>query len=175
MMLVTIEGFGSIWSRRSRPDPGGSGSERIAYYNTTGITFNGNVRHRSRVFGQLRFNGAGGFIAKAIEQNIDRVFCCSAELGQNAAKLMCCHLAARPEPPDFFLFAVTSKLTGLLRIESEHWKSTGVLLFSLSQSLESQEAMLLMPFHSWIRGGLGTFIVEPDCNQPWRARLRLLG
>ena len=174
MMRITIEGFGSVWSTRSRPDPSDPGRERIAFYNTTGVPVNGKVRHRTRIFGQLRFNGTGGFIAKGIERNIDRVFCCSAELGQSHSKLMFCHLASKADPPNFFLFAVRSNVTGLLRIESEHWKSTGVLLFSLSQSKESQEAILLMPAHSWIRGGLGTYIVEPDRDRPWRATLRLL-
>jgi len=175
MMRVTIEGFGSMWSRRSRPDPRDPVRERNAFYNTTGVTLNGKVQHRSRIFGQLRFNGSGGFIARAIERNMGREFCCSAELRQSHAKLVFSHLAAKPERPDFFLFAVKSNVTGFLRIESEHWKSTGVLLFSLSQCKESQEAILLMPPHSWIRGGLGTFIVKPDCERPWRATLRLFG
>jgi hypothetical protein len=144
MMLVTIEGFGSIWSRRTRPDPRNSGSERVAYYNTTGIKLNGKVQHRSRIFGQLRFNGTGGFIAKGIQRNMDRVFCCSAELGGSDAQLLFRHLAPKPEPPDFFLFAVQSNVTGFLRIDSERWKSTGVLLLSLSQSRESQETILLI-------------------------------
>jgi len=174
MMFVTIQGFGSIWSTRVRPDPSNPERERIAFYNTTGVSVKGRIQHRSRLFGRIRFNGAGGFIAKNIERNIDRVFCCSAELDERDAKLICFHLASKPEPPDFFLFAVTSNATGLLRIDSEHWKSSGVLLLSLSQFMDSQEAILLMPPHSWIRGSLGTFIVEPDRNQPWRATLHLL-
>jgi hypothetical protein len=175
MMRITIEGFGSMWSTRSRRDPRHPERERVAFYNTTGVTLNGKVQHRSRIFGQLRFNGTGGFIANEIERNIDRVFCCAAELGRTGVKLMFRYLAAKPESPDFFLFAVKSNVTGFLQIESEHWKSAGVLLCSLSQSKESQEAILLMQAHSWIRGGLGTFIVEPDCDRPWRATLRLLG
>src|SRR5215471_4275712 len=175
MMRVTIEGFGSMWSMRSRPDPREPGKEQIAFYNTTGVTLNGNIKHRSRIFGQLRLNAAGGFIAKGIERKLDRGFCCRGELGQSHAKLTCYYLAAKPEPPDFFLFAVQSNVTGVLQIESEHWKSIGVLLFSLSQAKESQEAILLMPTHSWFRKNLGTFIAEPDCDRPWRAALRLLG
>src|SRR5687768_14916999 len=125
MMLITIEGFGSIWSRRTRPDPSGSGGERVAYYNTTGIPRNGKVQHRSRMFGQLRFNATGGFIAKGIERNMDRVFRCSGELGDSVAKLVFHHLAPRPERPDFFLFAVQSHVTGVLRIDAGHWKSSG--------------------------------------------------
>src|SRR5262245_22842491 len=175
MMFVTPEGFGSVWSTRTRPDPRDPRRERIAFYNTTGVTVNGKLQHRSRIFGQLRFNESGGFIAEGIERNIDRVFCCAAEVGQAGAKLMFCHLAAKPQPPELFLFAVQSNVTGFLRIESEHWKSAGVLLLSLSQFRELQEAILLMPAHSWISGGLGTFIVQPDCDRPWRATLRLLG
>jgi hypothetical protein len=175
MMLVTPEGFGSVWSRRSQPDPRDPRRERIAFYNTTGVKLNGKLLHRTRVFGQLRFNQSGGFIAEGVERNIDRVFCCAAELGQAGAKLMFCHLAPKPRPPEFFMFAVQSNITGILRIDSEHWKSAGVLLISLSQFRESQEAILLMPAHSWLRGRLGTFIVQPDCDRPWRATLRLLG
>ena len=81
-------------------------------------------------------------------------------------KLVFHHLLDKPpQAPDFFLFAVTSRSAGLLSIESEHWKSDGVVLFALSQSKESQEAILLMPGHSWFRGGLGTFIADPDRDQ----------
>jgi hypothetical protein len=33
--------------------------------------------------------------------------------------------------------------------------------------------MLLMPAYSWVRGGLGTFYVEPSSKQLWSAELRL--
>jgi hypothetical protein len=175
MIHVTIEGFGSIWSRRSRPDAQNPKRQRIAYYNTTGITVSGKVRPQSRIFGQLRFNGVGGFIAAGVERNIGRVFRCSAELDGTVHKLVFHHLLDRPQAPDFFMFAVTSGCTGRLSIESEHWKSDGVCLFAVSECGESQEAIFLMPGYSWIRGGLGTFIADPDRDRPWRATLRLLG
>ena len=175
MIHVTIEGFGSIWSKRTRPDPRDPKRQRIAYYNTTGVTVSGKVRPRSRIFGQLRFNGVGGFIAAGVERNIGRVFRCSAELDGSVHKLVFHHLLDKPQAPDFFMFAVTSRCTGRLSIESEHWKSDGVLLFAVSESKESQEAILLMPGHSWIRGDLGIFIADPERHRPWRATLRLLG
>ena len=110
-----------------------------------------------------------------VERNIGRVFRCSAELDGAVHKLVFHHLLDKPQAPDFFMFAVTSRCTGLLSIESEHWKSDGVHLFAVSEFEESQEAILLMPGHSWIRGGLGTFIADPDRDRPWRATLRLLG
>ena len=88
MIHVTIEGFGSIWSKRTRPDPRNPEHKRTAYYNTTGITVCGKVRPRSRIFGQLRFNGTGGFIAAGIERNIGRIFQCFAELDGTVHKLI---------------------------------------------------------------------------------------
>ena len=175
MIHVTIEGFGSIWSKRTRTDPRNPERQRTAYYNTTGVTVGSKLCPRSRIFGQLRFNGLGGFIAAGVERNIGRVFQCSAELDGTVHKLLFHHLLDAPQPPDFFMFAVTSSCTGLLSIQSESWKSDGVLLFAMSESTESQEAILLMPGHSWFRGGLGTFIADPDRDRPWRAMLRLLG
>jgi len=176
MIHVTIEGFASHWSKRTRPDPRHPERRHTAYYNTTGIMVGDKVRPRSQVFGQLRFNGVGGFIAAGVERNIGRVFDCSAELESPVRKLIFHHLLGKPpQAPDFFLFVVTSRSAGLLSIESETWKSDGVVLFALSQSEESQEAILLMPGHSWFRGGLGTFIADPDRARPWRAMLRLIG
>jgi hypothetical protein len=175
MIHVTIEGFGSAWSRRTRQDGRSPERQHTAYYNTTGVTVGGKVRQRSRIFGQLRFNGVGGFISAGVERNIGRVFQCSAELDGPVHKLIFHHLLDKPQAPDFFMFAVTSRCTGLLSVESEHWKSEGVLLLALSECKESQEAILLMASHSWLRGALGTFMADPDHDRPWRATLRLLG
>src|SRR3989442_11941502 len=68
-MIIGLEGFGSVWSTRN-----GAVTERTAFYNTTGIVLDGRLRHRSRLFGQVRFNGIGGFNPKHIEANIGRVF-----------------------------------------------------------------------------------------------------
>jgi hypothetical protein len=166
-MFVTVEGFGSIWSKRVHHD-------RIAYYNTTGVSANGRLRHRSRLFGQLRFNGVGGFNANVIERNIGRVFQCTGDLEAERPKLLFQHLSDGPLSPDYFLFAVRSDRTGILPVGLYSWKSDGVLLFSMSQVNQQQEAMLLMPAHSWIRGALGLFIAEPVPDRSWRAFLRLV-
>ena len=68
-MIIGLEGFGSVWSTRN-----GAVTERTAFYNTTGIMLDGRLRHRSRVFGQVRFNAMGGFNPQHIEANIGRVF-----------------------------------------------------------------------------------------------------
>ena len=70
---------------------------------------------------------------------------------------------------------VSSSVTGVLEIERGGWKSDGVVLISLSQFREEQEAMLLVPIHGWIRGSLGRFDAEPSADCPWRASLELKG
>jgi len=169
-MIIGLEGFGSVWSTRV-----GSKSERAAFYNTTGIITDGKLRHRSRVFGQLRFNEVGGFNPKQIERNIGRVFESAGRLDQDSRNLLLHHLSNGPEPPDYYLFAITSDRTGELQIDRNGWKSDGVVLLSLSQVREQQEAMVLMPAHGWIRGSLGRFVAEPVTELPWRAFFRLMG
>jgi hypothetical protein len=168
-MIIGLEGFGSIWSVRA-----GSKGER-AFYNTTGIVTGEKLRHRSRVFGQLRFNEVGGFSPSHIERNLGRVFESVRPLDQNGPTLLLHHLSNKPAIPDYYLFAVTSDRTGELPMDRSGWKSDGVVLVSLSQVRDQQEAMLLMPPHSWIRGGLGRFVVEPSRERPWRAFLQLMG
>jgi hypothetical protein len=169
-MIIGLEGFGSIWSRRAR-----AGHGRSAFYNTTGITTGGRLRHRSRIFGQLRFNELGGFNPEHIERNIGRVFEARGPVEPSRRCILLHHLLSQPAVPDYYLFVVNSGRTGELAMEHEGWKSDGVVLVSLSQIGNRQEAMLLMPIHSWIRGQLGLFVVEPCTPYSWRALLEFRG
>jgi hypothetical protein len=169
-MIIGLEGFGSIWSRRAR-----AGHGRSAFYNTTGITTAGRLRHRSRIFGQLRFNEIGGFNPEHVERNIGRVFEARSSVQPSTRCILVHHLLNQPTVPDYYLFVVDSGRTGELVIEHEGWKSDGVVLVSLSQTGNRQEAMLLMPIHSWIRGQLGLFVVEPCTPYSWRALLEFRG
>ena len=170
-MIIGLEGFGSVWSTRR-----GSTRERTAFYNTTGIVLDGRLRHRSRLFGQVRFNAIGGFNPQHIEANIGRVF---VSVGHpqdgDRAGLLLHHLLSRPQMPDHYLFQVTPDDTGLLEIDRTGWRSDGVVLLSLSQFHEQQEAMLLVPIHGWIRSCLGRFAAEPWPDCPWRASLEWKG
>ena len=165
-MIIGLEGFGSVWSTRRRS---------TAFYNTTGIVSDGRLRHRSRIFGQLRFNAIGGFNPKHIERNIGRVFEASGPLDPSSSCILLHHLLSRPVLPDYYLFTVTSDRMGELQIDQSGWKSDSVVLVSLSQAAQQQEAMLFMPIHSWIRGPLGLFVVDPCAEYPWRAVLQLKG
>jgi hypothetical protein len=169
-MIIGLEGFGSVWSTRD-----GARRERTAFYNTTGIVVDERLRHRSRVFGQIRFNAIGGFNPQHIEANVGRVFESAGLPVGDSSCLLLHHLLGRPQPPDYYLFRVTSEDAGALEIECSGWKSDGVVLISLSQFREQQEAMLLMPVHGWIRGALGRFAAEPSADRPWRASLESKG
>jgi hypothetical protein len=94
--------------------------------------------------------------------------------GQNSC-LLVHHLLSQPQPPDCYLFRVSSDVTGVLEIERSGWKSDGVVLISLSQFREQQEAMLMVPIHGWIRGALGRFAAEPLADCRWRASLESKG
>ena len=169
-MIIGLEGFGSVWSTRA-----GASRETTAFYNTTGIVADGKLRHRSRVFGQLRFNAIGGFNPQHIEANIGRVFESAGFPDGDARCLLLHHRLTRPQLPHYFLFRVTSDETGELQFDHSGWKSDGVVLLSLSEFREQQEAMLLIPIHGWIRGHRGRFAAEPAGDRPWRASLGLKG
>lgn len=169
-MRIGLEGFGSIWSVRTT-----SNSGRSAYYNTTGLLINGKLRHRSRVSGDVRFNEIGGFNSRQIERNLGSVFESGNPAEPEQRSLLLHHISSLPAFPDCFLFAVTSDRTGELSIDRDGWKSDAVTLISLSQANDRQEALLLMPAHSWIRGSLGLFVVEPRTDHPWRAVLQIRG
>jgi len=169
-MLIGLEGFGSIWSVRMKPN-----SASAAFYNTTGLLIDERLRHRSRIFGDVRFNEIGGFNWRQIERNIGRVFESGTPADPDSGTLLLHHLLSPPLIPDRFLFAVTSDRAGNLPIDDDGWKSDAVTLLSLSQANNQQEAMLLMPAHSWIRGTLGRFVVEARTDRPWRAFLKLRG
>jgi len=169
-MLIGLEGFGSIWSVRMRLN-----AEPVAFYNTTGLLIDGKLRHRSRISGNVRFNEIGGFNWRQIERNIGRVFESGNSADTESPTLLLHHLLSPPSIPECFLFAVISGRTGTLPVDHDGWKSDAVTLLSLSQAYDQQEALLLMPVHSWIRGTLGRFVVEPCTDRPWRAFLQLRG
>ena len=174
-MLVTLKGFGGIWERRFTTNPAvPNQSGRIAFYNTTGVVVDGKVRYRWRIGGKIRFNGIGGFTPTNPSRSLNRVFeCKDPETARGGwTQVLFQRMLAGPERPDLYLFVVTATQTGLLDIRSS-WKADGVQVVALSEHADRQEAMLLMPAYSWVRGELGTFFVEPSTEQFWSAALRL--
>ena len=144
------------------------------YYNTTGIDIAGTMRQRPQIVGYARFNGRGGFNPNRPSQMIGRVFECAEPCvwqGQN--KLLFKRLLNAPEKPDSFLVVVRAQLVGTLTIGRTDWRSADTWLISFSECGNQQEAMLLMPEHSWMQTDLGRFVLEPEVRRPWVARLVL--
>lgn len=175
-MLVTIKSFGSLWSRRIGHDPDDPKRfARAAYYNTTGIRVGEQLRHRWKVGGDLRFYGTGcGFNpnhpVRAINQTFD---CPGVESWQGHNRVVIKRLVKTAPKPDYFLIVTTAEQTGGIDMTCDQWKARDVLLVSLSEWKDQQEIMLLMPAYSWIRGKLGTFVVEPSLNWCLNGELRL--
>jgi hypothetical protein len=172
-MLITVESFGSIWERRSPGEPGSLAG--TAYYNTTGVLVNGRFRPRWRVGGKIRFNAVGGFTADNPRRSLHRVFeCKEPEITAGGwTQVLVRRKMAAPERPDFHLVVLTNECVGRIDIQSGSWKADSVRVVALSEHADSQEAMLLMPVYSWVRGELGTFYVEQFASRPWSAELRL--
>ena len=167
-MLISVLGFGSIWTRR------GDTSE-IAYYNTTGILVAGKLRNRPCTYGVARFNGNSGFRPDCMHRILERVFECEPPCIWNGHnKVLFKKLLGESERPDAYLVTITAEQSG--GINREHpggWMHHDARLISFSECSGLQEVMLVMPAYTWLRGRLGAFFVEPVAKKPWAARLIL--
>jgi hypothetical protein len=156
-------GFGSVWRHRlgtrdARGRPAGA-----VYYNTTGITVNGQIRQRPQICGYARFDMIGGFDPNRLSRMIGRVFECAEPwvwMGYN--KLLFRRILNRGERPDCFLVVAKSEFAGQLLVGKAGWRSPETWLLSLSESVGQQEAMLLMSIGGWIRSSLGQFVLGPS-------------
>lgn len=176
-MLVTAQGFGSIWERRSAKDASSCARRfaQTAFYNTTGVFVNGKVRPRWRIGGKIRFNAIGGFTPGCPRRSLNRVFeCKEPELsGGGWTQILFKRMLNGPQQPDFYLFVVTAEYTGRIDVESANWKAESVQVVALSEDGDQQQGMLLMPAYSRVRGALGTFYAEPSTKRFWSADLLL--
>ena len=162
-MRVGVMGFGSVWRHRlgnrdARGRPTGA-----VYYNTTGITANGEIRQRPQICGYARFDTVGGFDPNRLSRMMGRVFECadpSVWMGYN--KLLFRRILSRGERPDCFLVVAKSEFVGQLLVGKPDWRSPETWLLSLSESLGQQEAMLLMSIGDWIRSSLGHLVLGPS-------------
>ena len=80
-MLVAVTGLGSIWSCRPGRNAASIGrlTREAAFFNTTGIRVDGTLRCRSRVYGEVRFNGSTGLDPhNPATSMLHRVFRCPA-------------------------------------------------------------------------------------------------
>jgi hypothetical protein len=173
-MLVAVNGFGSIWTRRfgRHCDSVTRFGRDAAFYNTTGVPVGEKMRARSRVYGVTRFNGSSGFTPHHPLQMLNRVFECAEPCTRDDGRhVLFERLAATSRTPDMYLVTMRDELTGWIEPKSESWKSHECFLISFSQSDLHQEVMLLMAAFGWVRGSGGVFVLVPDPRRPARARL----
>ena len=174
-MLVAVTGFGRVWRHRlGKETNDGHCLVRAVYYNTTGVVVDGHVRQRPRICGYARFDAVGGFNPNCPSRMVNRVFECpepSLWMGYN--KLLFKRMMTVGERPDRFFVVVRPELTGILAVGTADWRSADTWLLSFSECAQQQEAILLMPAQSWIKGKLGRFVLEPSGHRPWMGRLVL--
>ena len=173
-MLISMLGFGSIWTRRAA-EADQSRPLDAAYYNTTGVHVGGTLRNRPRVYGLARFNGNSGFRPDRAFEAVGKVFECEAPcIWEGIPKVLFKMRLRRPAKPDAYLVTVTADLSGGINKDpSAAWLHPNAHLISFSECRDQQEVMLVIPAFTWIRGGLGTFFLEPNAQKPWKARLVL--
>lgn len=173
-MLVAVTGFGSVWRHRLAKQT--HENDRFAqpvYYNTAGVLVNGSVRQRPQICGYARFDAIGGFDPNHLSRMIHRVFECAEPSVWRGCNKLLFKRVVRSGEPDSFLVVAKSEITGQLLVGAEGWRSADSWLLSLSECGGRQEAMLLMPVRGWIRGSIGTFVLESFRRRPWFARLVL--
>jgi hypothetical protein len=172
-VLVSITGFGSVWRQRiNKDEKEPQRSAHGVYYNTTGIEISGSIRQRPKITGYARFHSCGGFDGNHLGQMIGRVFECAEPcVWQGNNKLLFKRLLRARISPDAFLVVARAELGGRIAVGSNEWRSADTWLMSFSEDGSQQEAMLLMPAHSWIKTELGQMVLRPDSQRPWLGQL----
>lgn len=172
-MLVSVTSFGSLWRHRFNKDENDSRRfVRGVYYNTTGIRVAGVVRQRPKILGYARFHQGSGFDPQHPSRTLDRVFDCAEPcVWEGVNKLLFQRVLRKPELPERFLVVIRSESVGRFQAGIAGWRSPEPWLISFSECRDDQEAMLLMPTESWITTKLGRFVLTPDRDRPWLARL----
>ena len=156
-MLVTLQGFGNIWSGSHGIHAGDSTKVHgTAYYNTTGVLVNGRVRYRWRIGGKIRFNSTGGFdpnypvagVGSRLRVRAART--AWRRLEPDAIQDRACDPCGRTA----YLFVVAPEKTGRIDISSPFWKPASVQVVAFSEDSDQQQAMRLCP-HIPVHGELG--------------------
>ena len=151
-MIVCVLSVGSCWRQ---PKDG-----RPVVWNSSGVLDQRRLRPRAKVFGQVRFNsrlcqealGTSGLIGSCWQ---------AAPLTEHLGvrKLDLHRRVQRSSHPDWYLVSVTEQLVGTL--DDRSWDPNDSLLVSFSEWKATQEVLLLVGRHGWLRGGLGSAVLTP--------------
>jgi hypothetical protein len=135
-MLISVLGFGSIWSRRAA-DAQLSGRLNAAYYNTTGVLVGGTFRNRPRLYGVAQFNGNSGFRPDRTFNALSKVFECEPScVWKGVPKVLFKMVLPRPAKPDAYLVTVTDEQSSRFNKDSRGtWMHADARLISFSECL----------------------------------------
>lgn len=151
-MIVCVLSVGSCWRQ---PNDG-----RPIFWNSSGVLDQRRMSPRAKVFGQVRFNsrlcqealGTSGLIGSCWQAPP-----LAEHLGVRKLDLQ--RRVQRSSHPDWYLVSVTEQLVGTL--DDRSWDPNDSLLVSFSEWKATQEVLLLVGRHAWLRGGLGSAVLTP--------------
>ena len=179
-MLVTLMDFGSIWEIRRRTVSSSAGTDRTAFFNTTGLRVKETLSYRWKAGGKVRWNSASMFDPHLAQRSLNKVWECDEPTicSRGWVQMLCRRKLPAPEVPAFYLFRLATSRLGRINFRSESWCSPDVQVISISEgkvrgSVE-QEALVLMPKYSWIQSSIGIFYAQ-STKQFWSGSLILSG
>lgn len=151
-MIVCVLSVGSCWRQ---PNDGGP-----VVWNCSGVLDQRRLRPRAKVFGQVRFNsrlyqealGTSGLTGSCWQASP-----LAEHLGIRKLELQ--RRVRRNALPDWYLVSVTEQLVGTL--DDGSWDPKASLLVSFSEWKAKQEVLLLVGYHGWLRGRLGSAVLTP--------------
>jgi hypothetical protein len=168
-MVITILGFGQIWTTRVN-----SHSHRAAHFNTTGILASGKLRHRSCIYGYVRVDECAGFHPESAHRSLDRVYDCEPlSVWQGKRKLFLRKLLPKGTSPERYLVRISSIDIGWIDWHNV-WLCEAAEVVSFSEGNGQQEALVLLPAFGWLCGAKEIFYLDPDGRHPGIAGLRRL-
>ena len=177
-MLVRVLSFGTNWWARFGREPGDPRrfGQNAVYYNSTGVRCGRKIRRHWLVSGLIRFNSTSDFNPHLPDRSIGQTFTCSgltSFMGGN--RLLFEKRASKPENPDCYLIAISSRQYGSLNFASPVWKSLLSPAIAVSQLRDMQEAMLLMKPGDWIQTSAGFWQLTITNQRTGQARLEVVG
>src|SRR5262245_34377040 len=163
-MLISVLGFGHIWSTRPAHANGAA-----AHFNTTAVLASGKYRHRSCIYGHIRIDGCTGFHPDQAHRWLSRVYESEGLVTWNRKRKL---FLQKPVPkgasPELYLIRIGSDEMGWIDRHGP-WLCDEGEVVSFSEGNGQQEALVLLPAFGWIHAAAGLFHLHPDARCSWTA------
>ncbi|MBV9083004.1 MAG: hypothetical protein JOZ62_10030 [Acidobacteriaceae bacterium] len=165
-MLISVLGFGRIWSTRSARNGKGP-----AHFNTTGVPASGKCRHRSCIYGYVRIDECTGFHPDRAHRWLSRVYESDPlTIFEGKRKLFLKKPLSSETTPEVYLVRIATDHLGWID-RQKRWICDQGDVVSFSEGNGQQEALVVLPAFGWITAGGASFHLNPDTVCPWRAAL----